>query len=158
MIYPMVGYTIILLSYVYKQRVKSNIVNSSFSHEIANLSAEVTMDIQKYELLLNLNGWPNKTSKGAMYDTNTTYMKSLEIISQVDFLLTYGAVRGFYAISVVCFNVIVSREWVGRTVDCLLIPNMIYQFICKDNKLFFMSHRCIRHNFPLVYSRSVLVQ
>ena len=91
----MVGHIIILLSYVYKQRVKSNIVNSSFSHEITNLSAEVTMDIQKYELLLNLNGQPNETSKGSMYDTNTKYRKSLEIISQVSFLLAYGDVRGF---------------------------------------------------------------
>ena len=48
--HPMVGHRMILLSYVYKKGVKSNIVNSSFSHETANLSAEVTMNIKKYEL------------------------------------------------------------------------------------------------------------
>ena len=56
MSHPMVVHRIILLSYIYKQRIKSNIVNSSFSHEIANLSAEVTINIQKYEILLNPNG------------------------------------------------------------------------------------------------------
>ena len=106
----MVGHIIIVLSYVYKQRAKSNIVSSSFSHEIANLSAEDTMNIQKHELLLNLNGLPNETYKGDMYETNTTYSKSLEIISQVDFLLTYSAVRGFYALSVVGIKGVVSRE------------------------------------------------
>ena len=110
MSHPMVGHIIIVLSYVYKQRVKSNIVSSSFSHEIANLSAEDTMNIQKHEVLLNLNGLPNETYKGGMYETNTTYSKSLEIISQVDFLLTYGAVRGFYALSVVGIKSLVRRE------------------------------------------------
>ena len=108
MIHPIVGHRTILLSYVYNKRVNIYIVNSSFSHEIANLSAEVTMNIQKYELSLNLNGWPNETSKGGMYDTNIIYSKYIEIISQVDFLLTYGAVRGFYALSVVGFKGIVS--------------------------------------------------
>ena len=61
-----------------------------------------------------------------MYETNITYRKYLEIISQVALLLTYGAVRGLYALSVVCFNVIVRREWGRRTVDCSLIPNNIY--------------------------------
>ena len=105
MSHPMVGHSMILLFYVYKQRVKSNIVNSSFSHKISNLSAEVTMNIQKYDMLLNLNGRPNKNSKGVMYDSNITYRKAHEIISQVDFLLTYGAVRGFYDLSVVDLRV-----------------------------------------------------
>ena len=56
MIHHMVGNMIILLSYAYKQRVKSNIVNPSFSHEISNLSAEVPMNIQEYDLVLNMNG------------------------------------------------------------------------------------------------------
>ena len=105
----MVGHSIILLSYVYKQRVKSNIVNSSFSHEITNLSAEVTMNIQEYNMLLNLIGRPNETSKGGMYGNNITYWKYLELIIQVDFLLTHGAVRVFYALYVVGFKVIVRR-------------------------------------------------
>ena len=49
-IHHMVGHSITLLSYVYKQRVKSNIVILSFSHEISNLSAEVTMDIEEYDM------------------------------------------------------------------------------------------------------------
>ena len=76
MSHPMVGNIIIVLSYVYKQRAKSNIVSSSFSHEIANLSAEDTMNIQKHEVLLNLNGLPNETYKGGMYETNIKYRKS----------------------------------------------------------------------------------
>ena len=156
--HPMVGHITILLSYVYNQRVKIIIVNSSFSHEITNLSTEVTMNIQKDELLLNLNGWPNETSKGDIYYTNIKYRKALEIIIQVDFLLTYVAMRVFYALSVVCFKVIVRREWGRITVDCSLIPNMIYQFIFKDNKLFCMDHKCIRQKFPLVYNCDVLVQ
>ena len=48
LIHSMFGHSIILLSYVYKQRVKSNIVNSSFSDETAKLSAEVTININKY--------------------------------------------------------------------------------------------------------------
>ena len=62
----MVVHSMLLLSYWYRERVKSNIVNSSFSYEIANLSVEFTMYIQKYDLLLNINGWSNKTSKGGM--------------------------------------------------------------------------------------------
>ena len=93
-----------------------------------------------------------------MYDTNITYMKSLEIISHVTFLLTYCTVRGFYALSLVGFKGIVRREWGRKTVDFSLIKNMIYQFIFKDNKLFCMDHRCIRQKFPLVYSCDVLVQ
>ena len=150
MIHPIVGHRTILLSYVYNKRVNIYIVNSSFSHEIANLSAEVTMNIQKYELSLNLNGWPNETSKGGMYDTNITYRKPLENISQVAFLLKYGAVRVFNAISVVDFNGIVRREWGRRTFDFSLITNTIYQFIFKDNKSFFMDHRCTRNKFRLV--------
>ena len=122
----MVGHSMILLSYVYKQRAKSNIVNSSFSHEISNLSAEITMNIQKYELLLNLNGWPNKKSKGGIYDTNITYRKSLEIISQVDFLLAYGAVWGFYALCVVCFKGLVRREWIMENKNSWLFTNSKY--------------------------------
>ena len=68
------------------------------------------MNIKKHELLLNLNSLPNKTSKRGIYDTNITYSKSLEIISQVDFLLTYGAVRGFYALSVVGIKGVVRRK------------------------------------------------
>ena len=52
---------------------------------------------------------PTKPLRGGMYDNNITYRKSLENISQVDFLLTYGDVRGFYALYVVGFNVIVRR-------------------------------------------------
>ena len=73
-------------------------------------------------------------------------------------MLTYVAMRVFYALSVVCFKVIVRREWGRITVDCSLIPNMIYQFIFKDDKLFFMDHKCIRQKFPLVYNCDVLVQ
>ena len=109
MSHPMVGHSIILLSFVYKQRVKSNIMNSPFSHEIANLSVEVTMNIQNYELLQNLNGWPSKTSNGGIYENNITYRKALELIIQVEFLLTYGDVRVFYALYVVGFKVIVRR-------------------------------------------------
>ena len=76
-----------------------------------------------------------------MYDTNITYRKSLEIISQVAFLLIYGDVRVFYDFSVVGFKGVVRREWVRTTVDCSLITNTIYQFIFKDNKLFFIDHR-----------------
>ena len=129
MIHPMVRQRIILLFYVYNQKVNIYIVNSSFSHEITNLSAEVTINGKKYELSMNMNGWPNETSKGDIYYTNIKYRKALEIIIQVDFLLTYVAMRVFYALSVVCFKVIVRREWGRRTVDCSLIPNMIYQFI-----------------------------
>ena len=90
--------------------------------------------------------------------TNIKYRKSFEIISQVAFLLTYGNVRGLYALSVVGFKGTVSREWGRKTVDFSLIKNMIYQFIFKDNKLFCMDRRCIRQKFPLVYSFYVLVQ
>ena len=99
----LVGHSMLLLSNWYKQRLKSNTVNSSFSHEIANLSVEVTMYIQKYELLLNINGCSNKTSKGDMYATTILYRQLLEILSQFSFLLTYVAVRVFYALSVVGF-------------------------------------------------------
>ena len=85
-----------------------------------------------------------------MYDTNITYRKPLENISQVAFLLKYGAVRVFNAISVVDFNGIVRREWGRRTFDFSLITNTIYQFIFKDNKSFFMDHRCTRNKFRLV--------
>ena len=84
-----------------------------------------------------------------------SYSKSLEIISQVDFLLTYGAVRGFYALSVVGFKVIVRREWGRRTVDFSLKTNMIYEFIFKDCEIFYTYHRCIRQKFQLVYSCDV---
>ena len=56
MIHPMVRQRIILLFYVYNQKVNIYIVNSSFSHEITNLSAEVTINGKKYELSMNMNG------------------------------------------------------------------------------------------------------
>ena len=91
---PMVGHSMLLLYYGYKKRVKSNVVNSSFNHEITKLSTEFTRNIQKYELLLNMNGWPNETSNRGMYLTNIMYKKSLGIISQVASLETYDVVRG----------------------------------------------------------------
>ena len=150
MIHPMVRQRIILLFYVYNQKVNIYIVNSSFSHEITNLSAEVTINGKKYELSMNMNGWPNETSKGGMYDTNIIYRKPLEIISQVAFLLKYDAVRVFNAISVVDFKGIVRIERGRMTFDFSLITHMIYQFIFKDNKSFFMDHRCTRNKFRLV--------
>ena len=73
-------------------------------------------------------------------------------------MLTYGAMRGFYALSVVGFKGTVRREWVIRTVDFSPITNIIYQFIFKDNKLFCMDHSFTRQKFPLVYSSDVLVK
>ena len=90
--------------------------------------------------------------------TNIMYSKTLKILIQVYFLLTYGDVGVFYALSLVGFKGIVRIECGRRTVDCSLITNMIYKFIFKDNKLFCMDHRHIRQKFPLVYSCDVLAQ
>ena len=65
-------------------------------------------------------------------------------------MLTYGAVRGFYVLSMVGFKGEVKREWERLTVDFSPITNMIYQFIFTYNKLFCMDHRCIKKNLPVV--------
>ena len=52
---------------------------------------------------------PTKPLMGVFFDNNSTYRKSLELVIQVDFLLTYGDVRVFYALYVVGFKVTVRR-------------------------------------------------
>ena len=96
--------------------------------------------------------------------TNIMYSKTLKILIQVYFLLTYGDVGVFYALSLVGFKGIVRIECGRRTVHCSLITNMIYRYIYKDNKLFkdntlfCMNYRCIRKKFTLVYISDILAQ
>ena len=154
----MVGHSMLLLSYVYKKKVKSNIVKSSFNREIAKLSVEVTMNIWKYWAVTESKWMTQRNLQGGHGCHKYHVQKNHKIISQVAFLVIYAAVRGFYSISVMSFKGTIRREWGRRTVDCSLITNIIYQYIFNENTLFFMDHRHIRQKFPLVYSCDVLAQ
>ena len=127
----MVGHSMLLLSYGYKQRVKSNIVNPSFSHEIDNLSLEVNMNIRNYWAVNEYEWMTQRKLKGGYGCHQYHVNQALKIIIQVDFLVTLDAVRVFYALCVVVFKGIVKREWGRRKVDCSLITNMIFQYIFK---------------------------